>query len=126
MITLIPKENDGKSMKKFRPISLLNCSFKIFTKVLRNRLARVIDRLISYHQSAFIRGRFILESVVTAHEVIHEVHRKGDKGLVLKLDYEKAYDKVNLEFLYEVLEIRGFSPTFIFSSSMLLKEDLWG
>jgi mannosylglycoprotein endo-beta-mannosidase len=41
------------------------------------------------------------------------VHRKGDKGLVLKLDYEKAYDKVNLEFLYEVLELRGFNPTFI-------------
>jgi hypothetical protein len=76
MITLIAKENDAKSMKKFRPISLLNCSFKIFTKVLINRLARIIDRLISYHQSTFIRGRFILEGVVTAHEVIHEVHRK--------------------------------------------------
>jgi hypothetical protein len=113
MITFIPKENDARSMKKFRPISLLNFSFKIFTKVLTNRLTKIIDSLMSYHQSAFIRGRFILESVVTAHEVIHEVHRKGDKGLVLKLDYEKAYDKVNLEFLYEVLELRGFNPIFI-------------
>jgi hypothetical protein len=112
MITLIPKENEARSMKKFRPISLLNCSFKIFTKVLTNRLAKIIDGLISYHQSAFIRGRFILESVLTAHEVIHEVH-KNKKGLVLKLDYEKAYDKVNLDFLYEVLELRGFNPTFI-------------
>jgi hypothetical protein len=59
MITLIPKENEARSMKKFRPISLLNCSFKIFTKVLTNRLAKIIDRLISYHQSAFIKGRFI-------------------------------------------------------------------
>jgi hypothetical protein len=58
---------------------------------LTNRLGRIIDRLISCHQFAFIRGRFILESVVTAHEIIHEVHRKGDKGLVLKIDYEKAY-----------------------------------
>jgi hypothetical protein len=57
MITLIPKENEARSMKKFRPISLLNCSFKIFTKVLTNRLASIINRLISYHQSAFIRGR---------------------------------------------------------------------
>jgi hypothetical protein len=112
MITLIPKENEARSMKKFRPISLLNCSFKIFTKVLTNRLAKIIDRLISYYQSAFIKGRFILESVVTAHEVIHEVHKNKDKGLVLKLDYEKAYDKVNLEFLYEVL-LRGFNPIFI-------------
>jgi hypothetical protein len=42
MITLIPKENEARYMKKFRPISLLNCSFKIFTKVLTNRLARII------------------------------------------------------------------------------------
>jgi hypothetical protein len=113
MITLIPKENEARSMRKFRPISLLNCSFKIFTKVLTNRLARIINRLISFHQSAFIRGRYILESVVTAHEIIHEVHRKKDQGLVFKIDYEKAYDKVNLEFLFEVLELRGFSPVFI-------------
>jgi hypothetical protein len=63
MITLIPKENDARSMKKFRPISLLNFSFNIFTKVLKNILAKIIDRLMSYHQSAFMRGRFILESV---------------------------------------------------------------
>ena len=75
MVTLIPKEDNARSMKKFRPISLLNCSFKIFTKVLINRLATIVNRLISNCQSAFIKGRFILESVVTAHEVIHEVHR---------------------------------------------------
>jgi hypothetical protein len=103
MITLIPKENEARSMKKFRPISLLNCSFKIFTKVLTNRLARIINRLISYHQSAFIRGRYILERVVTAHEIIHEVHRKKEHGLVFKIYYEKAYDKFNLDFLFEVL-----------------------
>jgi hypothetical protein len=113
MITLIPKENEARSMKKFRPISLLNCSFKIFTKVLTNRLARIINRLISYHQSAFIRGRYILESIVTAHEIIHEVHRKKEQGLVFKIDYEKAYDKVKLDFLFKVLQLRGFSPIFI-------------
>jgi hypothetical protein len=47
MITLIPKENDAREMRKFRPISLLNCSFKIFTKVLTNRFSRILDRLIS-------------------------------------------------------------------------------
>jgi retron-type reverse transcriptase len=85
----------------------------MFTKVLTNRLAKIIDRLISYHQYGFIRGRFILGTVVTAYEVIHEVHKNKDKGLVLKLDYEKTYDNVNLDFLYEVVELRGFNPTFI-------------
>jgi hypothetical protein len=113
MITLIPKEEDARSMKKFRPISLLNCSFKIFTKAVTNRYAKIMNRLISQCQFAFIRGRFILESVVTAHEVIHEIHSKKEQGLVFKIDYEKAYDKVNLDFLYEVLSARGFSAKFI-------------
>jgi hypothetical protein len=113
MITLIPKEEDARSMKKFRPISLLNYSFKIFTKAVTNRYAKIMNRLISQCQSAFIRGRFILESVVTAHEVIHEIHSKKEQGLVFKIDYEKAYDKVNLDFLYEVLSARGFSTKFI-------------
>ena len=113
MITLVSKEENASSMKKFRPISLLNCSFKIFTKVLTNRLAKIVNRLISNCQSVFIRGRFILESVVTAHEVIHDVHVRKERGLVLKIDYEKAYDKVNLDFLYEILELRGFSPFWI-------------
>jgi hypothetical protein len=82
MITLIPKEDDAREMRKFRPISLLNCGFKIFTKVLTNIFARILDRMISYQQSAFIKGRFILESVVIAHEIIHEVNRRKDQGLV--------------------------------------------
>lgn len=78
-----------------------------------NRLALIIGRLTSEHQSAFVRGRYILESVVTDHEVIHSVQSSGQKGLVLKIDDEKAYDKVNLDFLYEVLELRGFGARWI-------------
>jgi hypothetical protein len=113
MITIIPKENEAREMRKFRPTILLNFSFKIFTKVLTSRFARILDRLISYQQSAFIKGRFILESVVTAHEIIHEVHRRKGQGLVFKIDYEKAYDMVNLDFLYEILACRGFGPKII-------------
>ena len=113
VLTLVPKEPDASTMKKFRPISLLNCSFKIFTKVLTNRLSSILDRLVSSNQSAFIMGRYILESVVTAHEVLHSVHSSKEKGLVLKLDYEKAFDKVDLDFLEELLKIRGFSPMWI-------------
>jgi hypothetical protein len=113
MITLIPKEEDARNMKTFKSISLLNCSFNFFTKAVTNRYARIMNRLISQCQSAFIRGRFILESVVTAHEVIHEIHFKKEQGLVFKIDYEKAYYKVNLDFLYEVLSARGFSDKFI-------------
>lgn len=76
ILTLIPKEVDATAMRKFRPISLLNCSFKIFTKVLTNRISLILQRLIASNQSVFIKGRYILESVVTAHEVLQSTHPK--------------------------------------------------
>lgn len=113
IITLIPKEPEAKNLKKFRPISLINCSFKIFSKAMNNRLVKICDRLLANNQSAFIEGRYILESVVTAHEIIHETVKIKKQGLILKLDYEKAYDRVNWGFLMETLESRGFSKKWI-------------
>ena len=84
-VTLIPKEEGARTMNKFRPISLLNCSYKIFTKVLTNRLNLVVDRLICYNQTTFIKGRYILESVVTAHELLHSIYSRAEPGIVLKL-----------------------------------------
>jgi hypothetical protein len=92
MIILIPKEEEAKSLRKFRPISLINCSFKVFAKALNTRLERICNRLLAHNQIAFVKVRYILESVVAAHEIIHVAKRSGDKGIVMKLDYEKAYD----------------------------------
>jgi len=91
IITLIPKEQEAKHLKKFRPISLINCRFKIFAKALNNRLIKIADRLISSNQTAFIKGRYILKSVVAAHEIVHEVFRKHESGVILKLDYEDCF-----------------------------------
>jgi hypothetical protein len=102
-IILIPKKDEAKTLKKFRPISLINCNIKIFSKALNNRLENLCDRLLAPNQTAFIRGRYILESVVLAHEIVHEAVKGGQKGLVLKLDYEKTYDRVDWLFLEELL-----------------------
>jgi hypothetical protein len=83
MITLIPKESEAKTLK-FRPISLINCSFKIFDKMLNNWLVGVVDRLIASNQTTFIKGRYILESVVAAHEIIHEVHNNNKESLTMR------------------------------------------
>jgi hypothetical protein len=108
MLTLIPKVDDASEMKYFRPISLLNCSFRIFIKVLTIRLEKVSQRLVAKEHSAFIRGRYNLESVVIAYEVLHSIHKVKTPEVILKLDYEKAYDRVNLDFLFEALKLRGF------------------
>jgi hypothetical protein len=84
-------------------------SFKIFTKVAANRLVGIVGRLISPTQTAFISGRNILEGVVVLHETIHELHRKRMSGVVLKIDFEKAYNKVNWDFIFQTLRMKGFS-----------------
>jgi hypothetical protein len=83
--------------------------FKIFTKVAANRLVGIVGRLISPTQTTFISGRNILEGVVVLHETIHELHRKRMSGVVLKLDFEKAYNKVNWDFIFQTLRMKGFS-----------------
>jgi hypothetical protein len=65
MIILLPKEDEARSLKKFRPISLINCNFKIFTKTLNNMLELISDRLLVPNQTAFMKDRYILESVVS-------------------------------------------------------------
>jgi hypothetical protein len=109
IITLLPKQKEATHIRQFRPICLLNVSFKIFTKVAVNRMGGIEEKLISSTQTTFIPGRNIMEGVVVLHETIHEIHRKRMSGVVLKLDFKKAYDKVNLNFLQQTLRMKGFS-----------------
>jgi hypothetical protein len=64
---------------------------------------RLCDRLLAPNQAAFVKGRYFLDSVVSAQEIIHDAIKSGQKGLVLKLDYEKSYDRVDWQFLEEML-----------------------
>ena len=69
--------------------------------------------IISKNQTGFIKGRNILEGVVVLHEVIHELHHSKKKGLILKLDFEKAYDRVRWSFLEQVMVGQGFPALWI-------------
>ena len=87
----------------------MNVSFKIFTKVATIRVNSVADNIIIPSQTAFMRGRNILEGVVILHETVHELHRKNQSGVIFKIDFEKAYDKVRWNFLFQMLQLKGFS-----------------
>jgi hypothetical protein len=104
MISLIPKIKDANNIKQYRPICLLNVDYKWFTKVLTMRLTPYADKLISKTQTTFILGRYILEGVVILHEILHEVRSQKSQGIILKLDFGKAYDKVHWGFMFEVLK----------------------
>ena len=105
---LLPKVNEAERIQQFRPICLLNVSFKIFTKVATIRLNSVADHVLRPSQTAFMQGHNILDGVTILHETVHELHRKKLNGVILKIDFEKAYDKVNWSFLQQTLGIKDF------------------
>ena len=85
VITLLPKKENVVQIQQYRPICLLNVSFKIFTKVGTNRITEIAQKVIRPTQSAFMLGRHILEGEVVLHETIHELHRKKMDMVFLKL-----------------------------------------
>ncbi|CAJ2636477.1 unnamed protein product [Trifolium pratense] len=115
-IALIPKGDSQASMKDWRPISLCNVLYKIVAKVLANRLKPILEKCISENQSAFVPGRSILDNATAAIEIIHYMKSKtkGKKGEVaLKLDISKAYDRIDWEYLKDIMAKMGFSQQWI-------------
>ncbi|KAJ9673635.1 hypothetical protein PVL29_023281 [Vitis rotundifolia] len=107
-LTLIPKKGGAEDLGDFRPISLLGGLYKLMAKVLANRLKKVLDKLVSEDQNAFVRGRQILDASLIANEVVDYWKKLKEKGLICKLDIEKAYDSINWSFLMKVLSKMGF------------------
>ena len=107
-LVLIPKKGGAKDLGDFRPISLLGGLYKLLAKVLANRLKKVLEKVVSGDQNAFVRGKQILDASLIANEVIDFWHKRKEKGLICKLDIEKAYDSINWNFLMKVLLKMGF------------------
>jgi len=109
-IALIPKVDNPQCLHDFRPISLVGSLYKILAKVLANRLRGVIGSVISDTQSAFIKGRQILDGILVANEVVDEARRSKKELILFKVDFEKAYDSIDFDYLDEVMRNMGF-PT---------------
>lgn len=105
---MIPKVPSLTNLGEFRPISLIGICYKTIAKILAERLKAVMGRLISNTQSAFVKGRYILDGVLIANEVVDFIRKKKKSGLIFKVDFEKAYNSVEWSFLLESLEKMGF------------------
>ncbi|RVW86416.1 Transposon TX1 uncharacterized 149 kDa protein [Vitis vinifera] len=106
-LVLIPKKGGAEELGDFKPISLLGGLYKLLAKELANRIKNVIGGVIFSDQNAFVSGRQILDASLIANEVIDSWKKEGKKGLIYKLDIEKAYDSVNWQFL---MRPAGFFP----------------
>jgi len=114
-IALIPKVDNPETTSQFRPISLCNTFYKFVAKILVNPLRLLLERIIHPTQSAFVPQRAIHDNILRAHEVINKFyHMKGKKGYVaVKLDMEKAYDRLEWDFLLLCFTHLGFHPIWI-------------
>lgn len=104
----MPKTAGARHIEEFRPISLINDILKIISKVLACRLKTKIGQLIDPAQSAFLNGRSILDSVVTAHEIMTFCVKHKWPAFFLKIDFARAFDTIDWFFLFKVLQARGF------------------
>jgi hypothetical protein len=105
LLTLIPKCDDPSKISQFRPIALCNVVYKVLTKIISNRLRTFLPSVISENQSSFIPGRSTIDNIIVLQETIHSLNRlQGKKSfMIIKLDLEKAYDRLEWSFVMDTL-----------------------
>lgn len=113
VIICIPKGDKPRDLiKNWRPISLLNVVYKIGSACIANRLKCVLPSLICEDQTGFIPNRYLGDNVRLIYDMIDYLNRSKLPGLLLCLDFEKAFDCVNWCFMFKVLHAFGFGPDF--------------
>ena len=105
---LITKKNGAKELRDFRPISLIGSVYELLSKVLTERLKKVVDKQVDAQQMTFIKNRQIMDAILIANEVVDSRITQGKAGILCKLDIEKAYDHVNWKFLLKMFACMGF------------------
>ncbi|XP_039162798.1 uncharacterized protein LOC120290565 [Eucalyptus grandis] len=114
ILVLIPKVPNVTSVNDYRPIAYCNTIYKCITKILANRIAVVLSDIISPYQNAFVKGRRIRDKILLAQELFAGFHLDPyQPKCAIKVDFQKAYDMVDWDFLELVLRAFGFSDHFV-------------
>lgn len=113
IVRLIPKKDkDLSRLKNWRPISLLNLDYKIATKALALRLKKVLPSIINDAQTAYMEGRFIGENIRLISDILHFTAQQNLEGIALFIDFEKAFDSLEWDFLLKTLDTFQFGHDF--------------
>jgi exonuclease III len=113
-IILIPKSKTIKTVDDLRPISLLNCDYKLFSKILANRITGILHHIIGESQSACIKGQSCIGNLKKIRNLISSLQRtRRRKIAIMSIDLQKAFDKVNLDYLWACMQKFGFPEALI-------------
>ena len=110
LLNIPKKDADLSLIKNWRPLTLLNCDYKIATKAIASRIKIFLPKLISDDQTGFIKNRFIGENILLIDSVIRYTAAKNIPGLLLFLDLEKAFDTLEWTFIQKTLKYFGYGP----------------
>ena len=113
-ITLVPKPSKPRSLiSSWRPITLLNSTYKILSATVANRLKNVLGTIIHPDQTAFLKNRFIGENTRVVYDILWDAYKNGKKGLLLSVDFKSAFDVISWKFIERCLRKFGFGERFI-------------
>ena len=114
VITCIPKGDKPKQLlKNWRPISLLNVSYKILSACIATRIQKVLPKIIHHCQKGFIKGRYIGDNIRTLFDILSYTKSEDIPGLIVTIDFEKAFDSVAWSFIEKALIFFGFPDTIV-------------
>lgn len=109
IISVIHKQGkDSKESSSYRPISVLNVDYKLYTSILAKRLETILPDLIDHDQSSFIRNRQIHDNIRRTLQIMSHITKNKISAVFLSLEAEKAFDSVSWLYLHQVLHRFGF------------------
>ncbi len=110
---LIPKKGDLTNLKKWRPISLLNCFYKIISRVIAMRLQKYMDKLTGIGQREYLATTQCQEVLINIVDGITKLKCEGKRGALVSLDIKKGFDSTSHRYLQQVYGFFNFGPNFI-------------
>jgi hypothetical protein len=114
VVKLLFKKRDREKVKNYKLIILLNINYKIFMKVLTKRLNLVLNKILKLQQNGFIKTKSIFNNIIEIRVILKKIKEKNvKKGGFLLLDFEKAYNRMNREFIWKMMNKMGFDEKFI-------------
>ena len=120
-MTLLHKGGEREDIKNWRPLTLLNCDYKIISKLLAERLKNVLTKLIHPDQKGFVKGRNISEANRMIQDIIQYADEENEEGIIVFLDQQKAFDRVEWGWVDFVLKTFNFGEKFRGWIQMLVK-----
>ena len=114
IITLLEKKGkDKRQITNWRPISLINVDAKIGSKAIASRLKAVLPDVIHHNQNAYLKGKTAFDAIRSIEDILEFTERNKVQGLMVAIDFKKAFDSVNRIFMFRTLLAFNFGPSFI-------------